>query len=493
LAASLPSAPAPAGAGSRFWSPWLVLALCVGLVRFFRLGEWSFWIDEVYTLHDAWQIEQHGRAAWPKNPLGYLIVAAWLRFVEGWPDELELRLLPAVFGWLAIPLTAWAFAGVLGARRAGIAALIVALSSWHVYWSQNARFYTLAQDLALVGGALVMRGLFPTSARGWLASFAPAVGLALALAAALAHPSALLCVPAFVIAACALPYLGVLCGPELVRARRVLVVAGVLGALVAAPWAWRVAYSYFWAKGLDGPGAWLAGARHMALTSGFYVTPVLGTAALLGAWTGLRERAGPDAFVALSCALVALAALTAASLAKVSAQYVFVLLPWLAALATAPFRPGAARFEWTPARTLVLCLLTLPAAVDTALYFGVRHGDRPRWREAFQQAFDQRGEEDLLFCAFAPVAEYYLGPQRRELRHPLSVMTLDQYQHYFERHWARQGRAAWFVVQRELLLDLPQAERRRLERMLASECRLVAVFEVPSVARDLDVWLYRRE
>jgi hypothetical protein len=290
-----------------------------------------------------------------------------------------------------------------------------------------------------------------------------------------------------------LPFLGVRSGPEQTRARRVVVVAGVLGTLAAAPWAWRVAYSYLWAKGLDGPGAWLAGAGHLALTSGFYITPVLGTAALFGAWNGLRERAGPDVFAAVTCALVAFAALAAAILAKASAQYVFVLLPWLAALATAPFRTGAARFEWTPARTLVLLLLTLPAVADTALYFGVRHGDRPRWREAFQQAFEQRGEEDLLFCAFAPVAEYYLGPHRRELRHPLSVLTLDQYQHYFERHWARQGRAAWFVVQRELLEDLPQAERRRLERMFASECRLVAVFEVPSVARDLDVWLYRRE
>jgi len=462
----------------------------VGLVRFFRLGEWSLWLDEVYTLHDAWQIQQHGFSAWPKNPLGYAMIAAWLRLLDGWPGEVDLRLLPAFFGWLAIPLTAWAFAGVIGTRRAGIAALLVALSSWHVYWSQNARFYTLAQDLSLIGGALVMRGLFATSGPRLLAT---AAGLLIGLTAALAHPSALFLVPAFVVAACVLPVAGVRLTREQLRAQRLLVVAGVLGILAAAPWAWRVAAAYFAAKGFGGAalGAWLSGAGHLTLTSGFYITPVLGTAALFGAWNGVRERAATEVFIAATCAIVALLALVAAILAKASAQYVFVLLPWIAALATTPFRVrgGEVRFEWSAARTAVLLLLALPAAADTALYFAVRHGDRPRWREAFRLAFDQRGQEDLLFCAFAPVAEYYLGPHRRDLRHPLSVMTLDQYQHYFERHWARQGRGAWFVVQRELLQDLPEPERRRLERMFASECKLVAVFEVPSVARELDLWV----
>ena len=59
-----------------------------------------------------------------------------------------------------------------------------------MYWSQNARFYTMAQFISLAGAALVLRGLW--RGRAWLA----ALGLAIAGSAALLHPSAGLMLPA---------------------------------------------------------------------------------------------------------------------------------------------------------------------------------------------------------------------------------------------------------------------------------------------------------
>jgi hypothetical protein len=469
---------------------WLVLALVLGLVRFLRLGEWSLWIDEVYTLHDAWSLAALELDQWPENPVGYWLMAFWIDAVGGWPDELTLRILPALFGWLAIGLTAWAFAPCLGRRRAGLAALLIAISSWHVYWSQNARFYTLAMDLSLLGGGWLLRGLFaPGQRRRALAIIA---GLVTSILAALAHPSALLLLPAWLLSAAAMPWLGGTLDAHGRRGRGTLLLACGLGSLAAAPWGWRVVTNYGSVKGLD---TWTAGVAHLVLSTGFFVTPVLLAAAAAGAWTAWRRGALADRVVTvLVCCAFGLA-LVISTAVKASAQYVFVVLPWVAWLAVLPFEsaPGEAPRRWTPARVLGMSVLLLPALVDCGLYFGHRYGDRPRWREAYRYVWNQRGPEDVVFGALAPVGEYYLGPGRRELRQPLTICKLDRYEHFAERHWARQGRRAWFIVNRELLQDWDREDRAGFEEMLAGQCRLAREFKVPSLARDLDVLVYVRE
>lgn len=177
------------GSGRDRVAPWLLAAaLLVGLLRFVRLGEWSLWIDEALTLSDA----LHGRGA--DNPLGYWLLGLVAEARGGRPDEWALRIVPAVFGYLSIPLSVWALRPIAGLRAASAGALIVAASSWHVYWSQNARFYTLAAFLTLLGAGLVLRG-FST---GRIA--VALLGIAVAGSSALAHPTALL-VPAALVAA----------------------------------------------------------------------------------------------------------------------------------------------------------------------------------------------------------------------------------------------------------------------------------------------------
>jgi len=101
----------------------LVAALLLGALRAWRLGDWSLWLDEAYTLADA----HHGGGNY--NPLGYALVR-WTAGVLGGEDEVGLRAFPALAGWLAIPLAAWALRPLCGARRAALVALLVALSPW---------------------------------------------------------------------------------------------------------------------------------------------------------------------------------------------------------------------------------------------------------------------------------------------------------------------------------------------------------------------------
>ncbi|MEL6716361.1 MAG: hypothetical protein AAFP86_21460, partial [Planctomycetota bacterium] len=92
---------------------------------------------------------------------------------------------PALAGWLAIPLTAWAFLPLAGARRCAVAALVVAASAWQLQWSQTARFYTFCEVALLLGTGFALRGVL---APGGPRPFQLALGLVLGALSGLFHP-----------------------------------------------------------------------------------------------------------------------------------------------------------------------------------------------------------------------------------------------------------------------------------------------------------------
>ena len=132
------------------WAPYLGLLLITLLgaaFRLFRLGEWSFWIDEIYTLnHDI----QHFST--PKLilenipplrnwiPISVIMTAQVLNF--GGVNELNARLAAAIIGIITIPILYFPVKNIFNTRVALITALLLAVSPWHLEWSQNARGYT---------------------------------------------------------------------------------------------------------------------------------------------------------------------------------------------------------------------------------------------------------------------------------------------------------------------------------------------------------------
>lgn len=462
---------------------WLLgAALALGALRLFRLGAWSLWHDEALTLHDAHVLGSG--AGIPANPLGVAAVAGTVRALaalggSAWPDETALRLLPALCGWAAIGACAWAFAPFAGRRRAALAALLLAASPWHLYWSQNARFYTLAQLLALVGAGLWLRGLWGGSAARL------ALGGLLVLVAPLAHLSAALVAGALLVALPLVRSAGAappgLATPGL---RRTLTAALVV-LLAAVPATWSVWSVYLDKKATVG----LSGSAHFVLTAGWYVTPVLGTAALAGVVAGWRRRDPFALYAAAVVLVVALGALGAGLFARVSAQYVFAVLPWIAVLAAVPLgeRPwGALEQGWA-------AVLVLSGLAGVGLYFTEYRGERPRWREAYRHVWSRRGPEDLVLGTASPVGEYYLNPGATDLRTPVRVARLDAYNADVPGSWARYGRRTWFVVQRERLEDWWPEDRARTLALLAGECRLDAVFPLQIGPRDLSLYVYVRE
>ncbi len=451
---------------------WVVaLALSLAALRLVGLSRWSLWIDEAFTLHDAFTLSLERLTNFP---LGLALIRAWAELVGTPLDEVWLRLPAAVLGALTVPLTAWAFAPLLGARRAWFAAAALSLSSWHWFWSQSARAYTLMLALSLLGAGVSLRGLvFARPLVYWL-------GLAVAASSALAHPTG------------ALAALALLAAPSLSRSDveplpyrpRAWIGVLLLLAVGAASSSWLLAVwrDYSWRKS----GSSLA---HFALTTGFYVGVPLALACLCAAWDALRGGSARMRLLLAGLVVAVSAPVVASLVVRVSAQYVFVLAPWIAALAALALDDERSP-RWR-ARALGLLILAW-GAFDLGAYLSVRHGDRPRWREAYAYVARARGAEDLVFGMAAPVGGFYLAPGERALRNSPALLPLTHFSWEDLRYWSAAERGMWFVLNREDLRDWPADERARFERYLREQCELRRTFGVRLTPRRLDVEVHRR-
>jgi mannosyltransferase len=177
----------------------LIVAITAGaaVLRFISLGVQSLWYDETVT------------ASLVQNPLGgmlrllpssetapplyYVVAWAWVRIFGS--SDLTLRSLSAVAGTLTVPVV-YAAARVLVSHRAGlIAATLATCSPLLVWYSQEARAYSLLlllSSLSLLAFALAWRKPASKHVAWWavvsclaIATYYYAVFLALAEAAVL--------------------------------------------------------------------------------------------------------------------------------------------------------------------------------------------------------------------------------------------------------------------------------------------------------------------
>ena len=169
----------------------VALVLLGAVLRFHRLGEWSFWVDEVFQVRDSLAMDTVGEAVSAYYPLSYLLMRPAL--VGLGLSEWSARLIPAIIGIIAIPLMYIGAKMVLGRRVAILSVVLLAISPWHLYWSQNARFYTLLLILHNVSLLLFYLGLERDRFRLILFSF---VFRVLAL---MTHPTAILLLPIYVL------------------------------------------------------------------------------------------------------------------------------------------------------------------------------------------------------------------------------------------------------------------------------------------------------
>jgi len=126
-----------------------LITLLAAALRLYRLGHLSFWYDEAATI-----VLSRGISALPQSlttsaPLPFVITHYWnlLGHSEFW-----VRLWAAAFGIALVPVV-WALGKRLLGNRAGLfAAALVAVNPLCIYYSQEARAYSILPFFVLASG-----------------------------------------------------------------------------------------------------------------------------------------------------------------------------------------------------------------------------------------------------------------------------------------------------------------------------------------------------
>jgi 4-amino-4-deoxy-L-arabinose transferase-like glycosyltransferase len=159
-------------------APMVLVLVLAAVLRVFQLGEQSLWYDELTTWNravipidemfaDLFAVRNH-------TPLYFLLMRGWAAIGDG---EFVLRYFSSLWGVLGVALI-YRLGVLVGGRRAGqVAAILLAISPFHIWYSQEARMYTMLAALAIIVNWCLLMLMRRERRLLWLAYF-----LALALA-----------------------------------------------------------------------------------------------------------------------------------------------------------------------------------------------------------------------------------------------------------------------------------------------------------------------
>ena len=418
----------------------VALSLLGAGLRFYKLGEWSFWIDELYTIGRAQAHTNLSALAslwWRPTPSVWL---TGLVLSLAGVSETSARLVPALIGSLSVPLLYGPIRRMWGRNTALIAALLLTVSPWHIFWSQNARFYTsLMLFYALAAFALYFA--FEEDKPAYIAIFYGLLWLAVG--------ERFLALFLVVVVGLYLLMLAVLpvrkprgWRPRMFAALLVPGLLAMVGDIVA-----------YWLTG----DSYLAGALELAHSAPIDNPLRLGTlvafhiglpVAALGLMAGIDQlRAWSRAGLFLMAGAVApiVLLLVANPFLFTVDRYAFVALPSWIILAAIGVN-GLCRLTVREGRLLtagVVLMLLADAAGAHVLYYQVNQGSRPDWRGAVKFVQERWQPGDRLISTRAEVGEYYAAVEVEQLADfdPSTVEPATRY---------------WFVLDSEGIGHVPR-------------------------------------
>lgn len=399
-----------------------VIVLLSVVLRFYKLGDWSFWIDEIYTINHATRhfgslelIFNHIPPVGRWIPLSVILTA---QAMNTWGvNEWSARFISATIGVLSLPILYVPLRKAFGNWVALIALLILAVSTWHIFWSQNARFYTsllLFYSLTLFAFYFAIEHDRPLFLIGFYALFY--LALSERMIAVLIWPVIIV----YLLSVWLLPF----AKPAGLRPRNLLILAAPLIAFLAYEiYLFVTTGDFIFATDLDLLAPPIDTPIRLLSLSVFSIgIPVVCLAAFSGIYLYLeKKRSG--LFFLISAMLPLLLIAMANPFVFTVERYAFMtLLFWVALAAngiTAIF--ALARRHQTVLAIGVLFLLLADAAGSNLMYFQINHGDRLAWREAAEYVNTKMQPGDVIVSTRAPLASYYLGQDTLEFQDLLAA------------------------------------------------------------------------
>jgi uncharacterized membrane protein len=151
------------------------LVLAAFSLRFFHIGQPEIWLDEAHSFYVTTSIAHLGTLLLTENspPLYFLLLSGWVNLMG--TSETALRLPSAVFGALFVATVVWA-GWTFFTRAVGLwAGAFVSIAPIHIYYSQEARPYSLLILLILLTYVLLWRALGRGTWTSWALALVSAV------------------------------------------------------------------------------------------------------------------------------------------------------------------------------------------------------------------------------------------------------------------------------------------------------------------------------
>ena len=146
------SLPAPPIQDDNTKSAYLILGLILVtgfLLRIYKLSSQSIWLDEAYSIYHSQQNFAHVISFKDLSPpLYYVLLHFWIRLTG--TSEFSVRLLSVFFGTASVFIIYLLGSHIFNKRVGIYSALLVAFSPLHIYFSQEARTYSLLFALTLL-------------------------------------------------------------------------------------------------------------------------------------------------------------------------------------------------------------------------------------------------------------------------------------------------------------------------------------------------------
>ena len=404
-----------------------VVVLFGAILRFWNLGHWSFWIDEVFTVRDVQNLSFDSWQVIP-NPIPYLAVK--LSTAIAGSSEWGSRFIPCLVGIVSIPAV-FGFGRILFNWRIGIlSSAFVACSSWHLFWAQNARYPVFTFFFAVLTAWFFYTSLERDSTLLMIGA------LVACLCLILSHTLAVVIVPALAVYA-------VMCLFEKSNRKRWLnlLIFFIPFAMPVLALALPQVRGYLFSGW--GRNVWQRSPVYIVLT---LVQGVSIPVAVTGFFAPIATRFNRATLFLLCYAGVPLILfLIASQLQNVAGYYLFWTIPAYFILAGVACERVWKAIETQLGNTLgilVPCVLLVTLLSQDYLYFKIENGGRPKWREAFEVVEAEKNPTDNVVLSEPEMGRYYLP----ELT-PIYIGGLLADSEAFEREWETSGKERlWFLV-----------------------------------------------
>lgn len=414
-----------------------ILLVCIvsigAFLRFWHLGTWSFWIDEVLTVLDA---EDFTLFNSPINPIPYItakfsvLLGESLSFIFDGSSEWNSRLVFCIVGIISIPIV-YSLGKTLYNNRVGLfASALVALSNWHLFWSQNARSYILTFLFGALAAWFFYQSLENDSTLLTIGALFSSICLILS------HLLAAAIVPALAV------YAILQLREQRSRKRWInLIIFFLPFAIPVLMLALPQVRSYI-SSGW-GHNEWGRSPIYVVLTIVQGVSIPIAIAAFMGAIVNRNNRSTQFLICFAGVPLGLL--LIASQLQNVAGYYLFWTTPAyfiLAAVVCEQVWDAMMANKHKLLKALLPALLILVLLSQNYLYFQYENGGRPKWKEAFDFIQTLMQQTDKVVLSEPRMGVFYLP----EMEQVYIGELLDD-QEDFEKRWeSTKMERLWFVV-----------------------------------------------